>query len=546
VHRRLLVALLVAFTFSLVPNAFAQSLDRSANEKIDEAINVHYLATNFKKAEGVLLGTIKACGTQCTPPVLARAWMYIGIVRGSGRNDQAGARKAFSEALALDPNVKLDEGLATDETKASFRAASGASGGRSKQPAAVAPKAAAARGLPAMTCTPSVPEVEVRRPIPVSCAAKNAAEVDLFYRMQGAKSVQKVPMQFGGDQYSTVIPCLATSSLGQFELYALAKGPEGTGVAKWGSPDQPHVIRLVEQTTAAPPSLPGQPPPERCKSGGECPPGFPGCMPEGVGWGEACSKAQRCKHGLTCKNNLCEPAPECESNSDCATGICSGGYCEDEQESTAEGGTGKPRLNWIGLHVAGDIAVISGKNICSSEGWDDNFRCYDTTNNQQLPASLLPAPVWSTSVSTTAVYATTRVLLSYDRVITPNITLGARVGMGFGGSPEFRAYHVEARGAYWLVPLDKPGFEPYVGLAAGMAQVDAGVDAIRQDSVGEQVIQTPYNAFKLMGQAFVALSGGAVLPIGPSLGLQGNLNMMILFPSSGFVIEPSLGGIVGF
>jgi hypothetical protein len=546
VHRRLLAALLIAFAFSFIPNALAQSLDKSANEKIDEAINEHYLATDFKKSEGVLLGTIKACGTQCTPATVARAWMYVGIVRGSGRKDQAGAREAFSKALAVDPNVKLDEGLATDQTKASFEAALASAG--SKPAAAAQPAPAVARGLPEMICTPSVPEVEVRRPIPVACAApEKAAGVDVFYRMQGVKGeIQTTPMQLSGGQYSTVIPCLATSTAGQLELYALARGPGGVGVAKWGSPDKPHVIRLVEQTSAAPPSLPGQPPPERCKSGGECPPGFPGCMPEGVGWGEACSKTQRCKHGLTCKNSLCEPAAECESNSDCASGTCSGGYCEDEQESTEEGGTGKPRLNWIGLHIAGDIAILSGNNLCAKEGWDDNFRCYDTVTNQQLAASILDAPLWSTSVSTTAVYATTRVLLSYDRVVTPNITLGARVGMGFGGSPEFRAYHIEARGAYWLVPLDQPGLEPYVGLAGGMAQVDAGVDARRQDAAGEQIIETSYNAYKLMGQAFVALSGGAVLPIGPSLGLQANVNVMILFPSSGFVIEPSLGGIVGF
>ncbi|MBN1605133.1 MAG: hypothetical protein JW940_00795 [Polyangiaceae bacterium] len=563
-HRRLLVGLLVAFAFS-TPNAIAQSLDKSANEKIDEAINEHYLATDFKKAEGVLLGTIKACGSQCTAPTLARAWMYIGIVRGSGRKDQTSAREAFSKALALDRNVKLDEGLASDPTMASFYAAASAGGGQAAaaepgKPAAEPGKPAAGPGKPAashlapMTCTPNVPEVEVRRPIPVACAApKGASAVDLYYRMQGAKNLQTVPMQPSGGQYSTVIPCLATSSAGQLELYALARGPGGIGVAQWGGPDQPHIIRLVEQTTAAPPSLPGQPPPERCKSGGECPPGFPGCMPEGSGWGEACSKTQRCKRGLTCKNSLCEPAAECETGSDCASGICSGGYCEDEQAAEEEGATGASRKNWIGLHIAGDIAMIGGDNVCSAQGWNDNFRCYDTVNNQQLAVPNLPAPYYSTTVSTTAVYATTRVVLSFDRVVTPNITLGGRIGMGFGGSPEFRGYHVEARGAYWLVPLDKPGIEPYVGLAGGMAQVDAGVDAFRIEALPEgsppdtpAPEPVPYHAYKLMGQAFVALSGGAVLPIGTSLGLQANVNMMVLFPSSGFVIEPSLGGIVGF
>jgi hypothetical protein len=564
VHRRLFAALLVMFAFWSAPNAVAQSLDKSANDKIDEAINEHYLATNFKKAEGVLLGTIKACGNQCTPATLARAWMYVGVVRGSGRKDQAGAREAFSKALALDRNVKLDDGLATDPTKASFETAAAASNASGRAPTAgpaQAPASGAAasspapRGLPAMTCTPDVPEVETRRPIPVACGAPpSASAVDLYYRMQGVKNVQTVPMQASGGQYSTVLPCLATSTAGQLELYALARGPGGVGVARWGGPDQPHVIRLVEQTTVAPPSLPGQPPPERCKSGGECPPGFPGCMPEGSGWGEACSKTQRCKHGLSCKNGLCEPAAECESDTDCATGTCSGGYCEDQQEGDQEeGATGTPKKNWIGLHVGADIALVSGQDVCSPQGWNDNFRCYDTVANQQLPVPILPAPYDSTSVSTTAVYASTRVLLSFDRVLTDNITIGARVGMGFGGSPEFRAYHVEARGAYWFTPLDTPGLEPYVGVAGGMAQVDAGVDAWRIEALPagtapETPLPAPvsYRAYKLMGQAFAALNAGAVLPIGPSLGLQANVDLMLMFPSSGVVIEPSLGGIVGF
>ena len=81
-HRLIAVALVLFCAFP----AFGQfTRDKAANKKIDEAINTHYFATDFDKAEGVLLGTVEACGDKCSPQTLGRAWMYIGVVRGSGK-----------------------------------------------------------------------------------------------------------------------------------------------------------------------------------------------------------------------------------------------------------------------------------------------------------------------------------------------------------------------------------------------------------------------------------------------------------------------------
>src|SRR5262245_31173933 len=108
------------FCFVALPARAQFTRDAAANKKIDEAINQHYVATDFEKAEGVLLGTINACADKCSPQVYGKAWMYVGIVRGSGRNNQAGAKEAFQKAVAADPNVKLDMVLATPETQATF------------------------------------------------------------------------------------------------------------------------------------------------------------------------------------------------------------------------------------------------------------------------------------------------------------------------------------------------------------------------------------------------------------------------------------------
>lgn len=114
---KLLTAALVAFAAA---TASAAPRDAAATKKIDEAINTHYLATEFDKAEATLTGTINACGDKCSPAVIAKAWMYVGIVRGSGKNDLKGAKEAFQKAVAADAKVTLDEALATPETKKAF------------------------------------------------------------------------------------------------------------------------------------------------------------------------------------------------------------------------------------------------------------------------------------------------------------------------------------------------------------------------------------------------------------------------------------------
>ncbi|HET9953066.1 MAG TPA: hypothetical protein VFQ61_01110, partial [Polyangiaceae bacterium] len=75
--RQLMLAFVV---FTAFPAQAQYTRDAAANRKIDEAINTHYLATDFDKAEAVLTGTIKACDDKCSPQTLAKAWMYVGIV----------------------------------------------------------------------------------------------------------------------------------------------------------------------------------------------------------------------------------------------------------------------------------------------------------------------------------------------------------------------------------------------------------------------------------------------------------------------------------
>jgi hypothetical protein len=185
------------------------------------------------------------------------------------------------------------------------------------------------------------------------------------------------------------------------------------------------------------------------------------------------------------------------------------------------------------------------------------------------------------------VLATQRLLLSFDRAFTPNITIGARVGYAFGGGPpagagpddqnrggggpkatdpvagtKFLPFHLEFRGTYWIGKgaLGKKGLRPYVVVGGGLAQVDAKVkvnvadcpaalsDADYNNCVaGDKSFDTSktraysLDAWRKMGQGFITVGGGAMWAFNPRFGAVLNINLMYMLPTSGPVIQPSIG-----
>jgi hypothetical protein len=82
-------------------------------------------------------------------------------------------------------------------------------------------------------------------------------------------------------------------------------------------------------------------------------------------------------------------------------------------------------------------------------------------------------------------FATKRLLVGYERLLSDNLTAGIKLGFAFGGSPKsskpgasaFLPFHAELRGNYWFgsAPFARDGMRPYAGLAAGLGQVDGHV-----------------------------------------------------------------------
>ena len=596
-YRRLSLRLLCLLLTLALPASAQFTRDNAANKKIDEAINEHYLATDFEKAEGMLTGTVTACADKCSPQVIARAWMYVGIVRGSGKNDLAGAKEAFQKAIATDPQVKLDTALATPETQKAFES-SGGSGGMAAPPDATpneksAPSAGGEeQGPGGMKCTPDAMEIQTRRPIPVECKSdEEAASVELRYKPFGGEW-KTVKMSKKGDGFRAEISCNDTKTAGDLKVYARAKDAAGETIDNWGSKNSPINYTLGEAVTGEPPAFTGEKAPDRCADSAECPPDFPGCgggaKRGDVDWGGKCENSTECKTGLLCEGGVCETAPSCETNADCTTGVCTAGKCDvgDEVASSA----GPYKKNWFGLHFGLDLAVIGGSSVCGENG---GYECYiaGTTNR-----SYGGPPYPDTGIATGLALATQRVMLSYDRAFTPNIMAGLRVGYAFGGGPpaiveyqqdangividgngdpvpktktNFLPLHLEGRISYWFGSgaLGKKGLRPYAFVGGGMAQVDAKVPVTVFDCGSpmldgqaapepackdgaltvnpSNLLRRKVDAWKKLGQGFAEVGGGIVYAFKEQIGVQANLNLMYMLGSSGPVFEPSLGLIYG-
>jgi hypothetical protein len=571
------VLILAAFAF-LAATAYGAPRDAAANKKIDEAINTHYLATDFDKAEAVLTGTINACGSQCSASVVAKAWMYVGIVRGSGKNDMKGAKEAFQKAVAADPKIALDDALATPETKKAFAEVAGGSGtgGEGGKPSGEGGEGGKAGKKPKgedyageMDCEPKVTEVQTRRPVPLSCTSEeDAVKAELRYKEFGGESWKTVKMSKKGDSFQAEIPCSATMLAGPLRYYVRAQDASGDTVDTHGSKSKPVELKVVPETDQDAPAFPDKDPPARCAEQVECPPGLPGCKSGGGGgskaWGSSCGSTDECQSGLVCVNGTCDQAQTCDIDADCPSGSkCSGGKC-----SAGGGPTGPWKKNWIGFHAAYDLAIVGGENVCSQDSQNNaGFACFENSGpNSGKQYQGTPQPGVANKIQTGVAPATARVMLSFDRVLTSNITLGLRAGYAFGGGPaagknqekKFLPFHGELRVSYWLGQnvFAKKGLRPYVGAGGGIAQVDAKLPVTVKDcnptdtqcttgQPGASGTPKTLDAYKKLGQSFIGLHGGAMYALSPNSGILLNLNIMFMLPTSGQVLEPSIGYVFG-
>jgi hypothetical protein len=77
-----------------------------------------------------------------------------------------------------------------------------------------------------------------------------------------------------------------------------------------------------------------------------------------------------------------------------------------------------------------------------------------------------------------------------------------------------------------------------------MAQVDtlvSGVPVRRLDGTDEAL-----DVWHKVGQQFVTVGGGVAYDVTDDIALKGNLQVLVLFPSFGLSVQPSVGAVYGF
>ncbi len=556
----LIVPALLSTRFALgAPN------DAAAQKLRDQAINQDYLATDFAAAETKLTDALSLCKktTDCSPFIRARLHCDLGVVEFMLHKVDL-ARTEFATALVEDPTVDLDKDLSNTDVRNEFAALK--SGGPPPPATAPPPPATAAAPAtppPAAAGAPKEPKEEVagfshvpptagqvRTPLPLFVKVLpdlGVAKVVVHYRATGSQTWKSAPMRKMGDGYGGEIPCADVGNReGELSYYIQALDASGDLIVGSGRSATPHTVAVVKKLEGEAPHLPGELPPEVCKPGSapaashaetsapvtmeasDCPPGFPGCHGEGPA---SCESKDDCMSGETCVDHTCR-RPD-----------------EDARRPY--------KKNWLSLSVQADSLYMPGaSNVCLGSNPPNGYTCFLTgTSNYYagVPVKNYDDEVVSGFPQNAPMI---RIALGYDRAVSPNLTLGARIGYAvYGGGPErpargsitagasFLPVHVETRIAYYFGKniLARKGPRFFLYASGGMMEVDAyqTIDLLPPPPATKEI---NVDAWTKTGLGFVSAGPGIMWAVTHNSGIVLELRPTVLFPTFGF----SFGGLLGY
>ena len=521
--------------------------DAAAKKLRDQAIDQDYLATNYAAAEKKLTEALDLCKktSDCSPYIRARIHCDLGVVEFMLKKIDL-ARTEFATALLEDPGVDLDKDLANTDVQKEFAAAKG--GGPPPTPAPPPAPAASAAGSsgPASQggmahAAPGRQKVQVPLPIYAEVPADlGVTRVIVRYKPVGKDDWKTTQLSKMGAGYGGEIPCADVgNSEGELQYYLQALDTNGDLVAASGRSSSPHTVSIVKKLEGEAPHLPGKPPPQACKLGGaasaaatttsssdtgECPPDappdFPGCKAEGG-------------------------AKSCESDDDCMAGE----ECVDRSCQKGNDVSRPYKKNWLSLGVQAELLVMPGvSDACLG---NSGYTCF-RDDNQAYYGDVPAKGIDDTVLGGFATSPMVRILLGYDRALSPNLTIGGRVGYAvFGAGPQrpggaaFMPLHLEARAAYFFGKnaLSKKGIRVYGLASAGLMEVDA-----------EQTIDVKFpaargslnvDAWTKTGNGFAAVGPGAMYAFTPNSGLALELKGIMLFPTFGIALGAQLAYTIG-
>ncbi len=543
--------------------------DKEALKLHEQAINEDYLNADFPKAIGKLKDALKKCGTDgCTPAVVAKLHVSLGTIYGLGNGKLDQAKDEFILGLKADPAVTVDSALTNPDLDKAFAEAKKAAGGGAA-PAGTGGTTGGGKKPPAADGEAGThkapPEQVVNTPVPIYMEPSEeqpASKVTLRYKPFGSKTYTSVELKKMGTGFGGEIPCKDVTTTGDIKYFFALTDEAGEAAGTLGTTKDPYKVTIKNEIDGEAPTLPGQKAPDQCKDiSGSCPPDFPGCKdalvaPKERGAGASCDETLLCS----------EPF------------VCTKGTCEDV------GGAKSKKRNLVSLGLQLDWLIVGSRNDVCSAGASDSYACFLTGTSHQFDGIPGSASTKSgTSGGTNGVvgggsFGDVRLLVGYDRQLFASLplTLGVRLGWAFGGSPTpdnvldkdgtlknstqspalgFHPFHGEARATYhFLGFFEKKKIRPYAFVGGGIAQVNASVPIKVCDLEGTNATAcksgvgkvVDVDAYQITGLGFIGLGVGATYGITPSFGVSAEVKMMIMVPTSGFVVSPNFGPVLAF
>jgi hypothetical protein len=388
-------------------------------------------------------------------------------------------------------------------------------------PAAAAPDGPRIIHAPADTQTA---EQGILRPVPITLEIPSdlaARRALLHFRTLGSSAWKTLELRREGSRYVGAIACLEVGSLGgEVRYYVRFHDGQGAVIAFSGTRAAPYLVK-VHHPSARPDlaSAAGQ-----CPDPADCPPGLPGC-PSAEVERVPCQRDVDCEGGQTCGWD---------------------GYCADDPR----------RYNWFGLELSQDVGIVAAQGACSVQSQEsDAYACYRAHDG----AVYTGRPIYGDEPIAVG-RAPTRVLLSYERLVSYQTTLGVRVGYAlFGarrtlpGAVGFVPFSAEASARHWLGsdPFARDGLRAYVMASAGFAEFDIGFDAhVREDPDAPYTqpgndLEQSLDASKRAGDLFIALGGGLMYPLRESFAPVVEVRVAQAFPYAATVLSASLGVKIG-
>jgi hypothetical protein len=555
--------------------------DKDALKLHDQAINEDYLNADFPKATAKLKDALKKCGTDgCTPALVAKIHVSLGTIYGAGMSKLDQAKDEFILGLKADPTVTVDTSLTNPDLDKVFADAkksaggSGAAGAGGAGGAGTGPKKPPAADGDAGTHK-APPEQAVNTPVPIYMEPSDeqpTSKVTLRYKPFGSKTYKSVELKKMGKGFGGEIPCEDVTTTGDIKYFFALTDESGEAAGTLGTTKDPYKVTIKSEIEGEAPTLPGQKAPDQCKEKVDCPPGLPGCPAAGgagadagakrgdKGWGASCEETQQCSEGLVCLNGACEEGKD------------------DGTKKDKESKGGKRNLVSLGAQLDW-LMVGSQSDVCSAAA-AGSYACFISGTTTQFDG-VIANKGGTNGVVGGGSFADVRVLAGYDRQLFANIplTLGVRLGWAFGGSPTpdnvaadgflkvhhatpanaFLGFHGEARAEYhFLGFFEKGKLRPYAFVGGGLAQVNAAVPikVCNADGTGSAtscgIKSKPsaklvdVDAYQITGLNFIGFGGGATYGLTANFGIQAELKMMIMVPTSGFVFAPTFGPVVGF